>query len=125
MEREERQWGLFEVLSVFEGKNDRNAKIKKLIIESGKNISYQKHEHRSEIWVILDGTGELVIDGTIYVVGHGDYVSIPVGTWHSIKAFDKLTIAEVQMGDKVSESDIIREWIEWEDIEKYVIGGSE
>ena len=68
---EVREWGEFFVLYEFP-----TAKVKRLIIKEGKNISYQYHNHRSEFWTILEGEGYLVIDGVKTKVSNGDTINI-------------------------------------------------
>jgi mannose-6-phosphate isomerase-like protein (cupin superfamily) len=48
----------------------------------------QRHYHRAseEIYVVLDGDGELEIDGETRRVGPGDAALIPAGAWHEITA---------------------------------------
>lgn len=59
---------------------------KSIIINPGKNISYQVHHHRSEIWTIVEGEGIFVIDGIEKHVKIGDTLIIPIEHWHAIKA---------------------------------------
>ena len=49
---EVREWGEFFVLDEFP-----NAKVKRLIVKEGKNISYQYHNNRSEFWTIVECEG--------------------------------------------------------------------
>jgi hypothetical protein len=51
---EERQWGSF--FNLFETKN---IKVKELIIEPGKAMSFQKHLKRNEIWLVSEGSCEV------------------------------------------------------------------
>jgi mannose-6-phosphate isomerase-like protein (cupin superfamily) len=48
----------------------------------------QRHWHRlaEEFYFILEGSGEMEIDGERRVVGPGDGVLIPPGAWHTITA---------------------------------------
>lgn len=104
---EARVWGHYSVLDV--GVDNLT---KHLIVSSGKNISYQYHNHRSEMWSFIEGKGELIIDGESRIVTKGDSVVIPVGVKHAIRAVDgDLHIIEVQMGNPLIEEDIIR--LEW------------
>ena len=48
---EERQWGSF--LNLFESKN---IKVKELIVEPGKSMSFQRHFKRNEIWLVSEGS---------------------------------------------------------------------
>lgn len=48
----------------------------------------ERHYHRlsEEFYFILDGEGEMEIDGEVRTVGPGDAVLIPPGAWHTIAA---------------------------------------
>ena len=52
----------------------------------------QRHQHRvtEEIYVVLDGEGELEVDGERRGVGPGDAILIPAGAWHEISATSEL-----------------------------------
>ena len=75
---EVREWGEFFVLDEFP-----TAKVKRLIIKEGKNISYQYHNHRSEFWTIVEGNGYVVLDGVLNKVGVGDTLTIEKNMKHS------------------------------------------
>ena len=48
----------------------------------------QRHYHRAseEIYFVLDGEGEMELDGERRQVGEGDAVAIPRGAWHELRA---------------------------------------
>ena len=52
----------------------------------------QRHCHRlaEEFYFILEGAGEMEIDGTVRPVGPGDAILIPAGAWHTITARETL-----------------------------------
>jgi mannose-6-phosphate isomerase-like protein (cupin superfamily) len=52
----------------------------------------QRHYHRlaEELYFILEGSGEMEIDGEARTVGPGDCVLIPPGAWHTIAARESL-----------------------------------
>lgn len=101
---EVREWGEFFVLDEFP-----TAKVKRLIIKEGKNISYQYHNHRSEFWAIVKGEGYLVIDGVLTKVITGDTITIEKNAKHSVQSINgDLVILEVQYGTECNEDDIVR-----------------
>ena len=100
---EERRWGRYTVVA-----RDKNSLVKQLFLYKDKAISYQTHEHRDEIWVIISGYGEFVLDGEIRKVKVGDTLRINRGQKHSIRAISDLLITEVQIGAILSEDDIER-----------------
>lgn len=71
---------------------------KRLIVIEGKNLSYQTHEKRSEVWTIVYGEGLFAFEDKIYHVKPGSVLEIPVGTKHCIKALTELHTIEVQTG---------------------------
>ncbi|MCL2046625.1 MAG: sugar phosphate nucleotidyltransferase [Oscillospiraceae bacterium] len=100
---EERRWGEYTVIA-----KTNNSLVKQLLLYKGKAISYQTHIHRDEIWVIVSGYGEFVLDGEVKRVKEGDTLRINRGQKHSIKAISDLLITEVQIGTILSEDDIER-----------------
>jgi mannose-6-phosphate isomerase-like protein (cupin superfamily) len=52
----------------------------------------QRHFHRlsEEFYFILEGAGEMEIDGERRAVGPGDAILIPPGAWHTIAARESL-----------------------------------
>lgn len=54
--------------------------------------STERHYHREseELYFILEGRGEMEIDGETRVVGPGDAILIPPGAWHQIAALDEM-----------------------------------
>lgn len=113
---EERGWGWYQVLNYAKYSDDHHVLTKKIVIEAGKNISYQYHRKRSEFWTVLEGDGEFVLNDRLHRVKPGDVLKIPQGDRHGIKAVSKLEIIEVQMGSELVEEDIIRLYISWEDV---------
>ena len=105
---EERRWGKYKVVDTAEFPDGYKSLTKQLKIKSGKNISYQVHRHRDEVWTFIDGEGELVLDGIRSVVGRGNTVIIRKGVKHAVKAISDLTFIEVQSGDLLVEEDIER-----------------
>ncbi len=109
---EKRIWGEYTVLDYRVQSDGHNSLAKHLIIIPGRHISYQYHVHRAEMWTFVDGTGKLIIDDIITEVGRGDTAYIKPGMKHAIKADTELHIIEVQMGDELTEEDIIR--LDWD-----------
>ena len=52
----------------------------------------QRHYHRiaEEFYFILEGAGEMEIDGSTRAVQPGDAILIPAGAWHTIAAREAL-----------------------------------
>ena len=111
---EERRWGTYKVIDRYEAQDKRSRSLTKhLCIKAGKNISYQVHFHRDEVWVFVDGTGKLVLDGEVSEIKSGDVVFIRKGQKHAVKAITDLHFIEVQTGDELVEEDIERFDYNW------------
>ena len=110
---EERRWGSYRVLDSATYEDGAKSLTKSLTIKSGKGISYQIHHCRSEVWTIVDGTGEFVLDGKRQMVSRGDVLNIPVEHYHAIRAITDLQMIEVQTGNPLIEEDIERFPWEW------------
>ena len=110
---EERRWGTYRVLDSVTYEDGRQSLTKSITLNPGKNISYQVHHHRTEVWTVVQGEGTFVLDGEKRSVKPDDVLVIPVGHYHAIKAGDEpLTFIEVQVGCPLIEEDIER--FEWE-----------
>ena len=110
---EERRWGTYRVLDNAEYEDGTRSLTKTIHLNAGKNISYQLHHHRSEVWTFVEGEGIFVLDGERKDVKRGDVMNIPVGHLHAIKATTDLTFIEVQIGNPLVEEDIERFDFEW------------
>ena len=104
---EEKRWGEYKVL---EENNFDNIKTltKHLILKQGKSISMQLHNHRDEIWTIINGEGNFTLDNVTRLVKCGDVIDIKKGQKHKITALTDLHIIETQIGDQLIEEDIER-----------------
>jgi len=110
---ERRVWGEFSDLFI-----DDAVRVKELVIEPGKGISYQRHFKRSEHWFVSKGE---------CVVKHGrdtdksheydtinlktdEQIHIRQGDWHQIINISEepCHIIEIQYGEETSEDDIER-----------------
>ncbi|MCR5323409.1 MAG: cupin domain-containing protein [Lachnospiraceae bacterium] len=111
---ERREWGEYKILDYKVHDNGDNSLIKEFMITPGKHISYHRHVHRTEIWTVTEGTGEIIIDGIARPIGRGDVIVTNPGTKHAIKAITELHVVEVQIGDELTEDDIERLDWDWE-----------
>ncbi|MDR1377563.1 MAG: mannose-1-phosphate guanylyltransferase/mannose-6-phosphate isomerase [Synergistaceae bacterium] len=100
-----RPWGAYTILC-----EEERFKIKRLLISSGKRLSLQYHHHRSEHWVVVQGTALVTIDGKQQFVHEGESVFIPKNAHHRLENPGKvaLEIVEVQGGEYLGEDDIVR-----------------
>lgn len=115
---EERRWGWYHVLDHTKFFDGREVLTKKIGVAAGKNLSYQLHHKRSEVWTIIEGEGEFALDDRIITVKPGDVLNIPLGSKHGIKAITDLQFIEVQSGTDLVEEDIVRIFMTWEEVEQ-------
>ena len=103
--KETRPWGTFENLLDID-----YCKVKQIIIKPGQSPSYQYHFKREEVWVVVQGKGELKLDGVLHPVTTGQTIHIPVKAKHQIinNTNKNLIFIEVQMGEYFGEDDIVR-----------------
>lgn len=118
---EERRWGSYRVLDYIKYNDSNEVLTKRISISANKNLSYQKHFHRREVWTIINGTGLFVINNRIKKVKPGDILEIPLGASHAIKALTDLEFIEVQIGSELIEEDIVQIFMTWEEIESHCI----
>ena len=110
---EERRWGTYRVIDDSKYADGNHSLTKSITLKPGKNISYQLHHHRSEVWTFVEGEGIFVLDGEEKHVKAGDTVVIPLEHYHAIKAITQLTFIEVQNGNPLVEEDIERFDYQW------------
>ncbi len=64
----------------------RNQSLAEATLEPGQATERHYHGEAEEIYYVVEGTGELEIDGDRRRVSIGDAALIPPGAWHQIRA---------------------------------------
>ena len=105
---EQRRWGEYRVIDASVFPDGAKALTKELIVREGGQLSYQRHQRRAEVWTIVSGHGEVVLDGLVQEVRAGSVVKIRAGQMHAARALEELHVIEVQTGDTLVEEDIER-----------------
>lgn len=100
-----RPWGYFESLA-----RGGRFQVKRIVVKPGAALSLQSHHHRSEHWIVVEGTARVTIDDDVRLVSENQSVYIPVGAIHRMENPGKveLVLIEVQTGSYLGEDDIIR-----------------
>ncbi|MGE4192168.1 MAG: mannose-1-phosphate guanylyltransferase/mannose-6-phosphate isomerase [Pseudodesulfovibrio sp.] len=100
-----RPWGNYTVLE--EGPH---YKIKRIQVNPGARLSSQMHHHRSEHWVVVDGTAEVEVNNVPVILVENQSVDIPKASQHRLANPGKvlLDIIEIQSGPYLEEDDIVR-----------------
>ncbi|PHC41117.1 mannose-1-phosphate guanylyltransferase [Bacillus toyonensis] len=115
---EERIWGWSKVLDYAKYENEEMV-TKRICIEESQNSTYHYHNLRNEVWTIIRGEGELILEDHIRRVKAGDIIHIPAGKKHAIRALSELEFIEVQTGKEVVNTDFVRLYTKWDDILKH------
>ncbi len=104
-QRHERPWGAWTVLEAGAG-----YKVKRLEVLPGKRLSLQKHLHRSEHWVVVEGKARVTNGDGVFLLDTNQSTFIPLGAVHRLENPDSgpLVVIEVQNGNDLRESDIVR-----------------
>ena len=102
---EKRPWGIFENIHT-----DESFLVKRLVVNPGEKLSSQFHNHREEYWIVVKGKGKVTISEKIFDAKIGSTFHIKEKEIHRLEnsGKDPLVIIEVQIGDFISEEDIIR-----------------
>jgi mannose-6-phosphate isomerase len=105
VESETRPWGAYEVLA-----DEPTHKVKRLTVQPGQRLSYQRHARRAEHWFVVAGEGVVTLDGFDHAVAPGSAIDVPCGVAHRIRSTGDaaLVFIEVQHGDSFAEDDIER-----------------
>ncbi len=113
---EERRWGTLETLheSREGGVSTLTRKIK---IYEGMNSSYHFHKDRDEIWTVLSGRGELILEGNKISLEPGKALCIRKNQRHAIKARSDFEYIEMHVGQSNGNDDINRITFKWDEIE--------
>ena len=100
-----RPWGRY--INLFKGKNFL---IKELTVNAKSSISLQKHNHRSEHWIVIKGKPKITINTKKFFKKVNESIFIPAGTIHRIENLytKPVKIMEAQIGSILKETDIIR-----------------
>lgn len=100
-----RPWGTYKVLE-----NTPGIKIKQLFVKPGGKLSLQRHQQRSENWMIASGKALVTCDDFKGFLTAGESISIPQGAVHRLEnpGIEPVVVIEVQMGAYLGEDDIER-----------------
>ena len=97
----EKSWGSYQVIDV-----EQESQTVKVTLKPGQRMNYHSHDHRTEVWTIVSGAGETVLEGVSRTVKPGDVISMPAGCRHTIIAGEQgLQLIEVQIGKEISVAD--------------------
>ncbi|MEX2523465.1 MAG: mannose-1-phosphate guanylyltransferase/mannose-6-phosphate isomerase [Gammaproteobacteria bacterium] len=100
-----RPWGSYESIDSGEA-----FQVKRLTVNPGQKLSLQKHHHRAEHWVVVQGIAEVTRDEDVFTLEPNQSTYIPIGAVHRLAnpGDVPLEVIEVQSGDYLGEDDIVR-----------------
>lgn len=100
-----RPWGTYTVLEEGPG-----FKIKRIVVKAGASLSLQMHHHRSEHWIVVSGTAEVVNGEQTIRLEANQSTYIPAGHKHRLAnvTTTETALIEVQCGPYLGEDDIVR-----------------
>jgi len=88
----------------------KNFQVKQLQVNPGSKLSLQKHQHRSEHWIVTSGEAIVTCGQNTFKLKENESTFIPKGELHRLENQEEkiLEIIEIQTGDYLGEDDIIR-----------------
>ena len=100
-----RPWGSYDSID-----NGVRYQVKRLSVNPGASMSLQMHHHRSEHWIVVSGTAEVLNDERRILVRVNESTFIPAGHKHRLAnpGIVPLIMIEVQSGEYLGEDDIVR-----------------
>lgn len=103
--RDYRPWGWYESLVV-----GPRFQVKRIVVHPSAALSLQSHNHRSEHWVVVEGTARVTVENEVKLLTENQSIYIPLGAIHRLENPGKvsLTLIEVQTGSYLGEDDILR-----------------
>ncbi|MEP5761047.1 MAG: mannose-1-phosphate guanylyltransferase/mannose-6-phosphate isomerase [Litoreibacter sp.] len=103
--KDHRPWGWFESLAIGE-----RFQVKRIVVLPGASLSLQSHHHRSEHWIVVQGTARVTVDDETKLISENQSIYIPLGAVHRMENPGKveMILIEVQTGSYLGEDDIIR-----------------
>jgi len=98
-------WGKWEVML-----DQPGYKVKRITVDPGEQLSYQKHAQRREHWVAVLGEGLVLLEGKEHILVVGDSIDVPAGMLHRVTnpGSAPFIFIEVQIGSYLGEDDIVR-----------------
>ncbi|HKY82704.1 MAG TPA: mannose-1-phosphate guanylyltransferase/mannose-6-phosphate isomerase [Sphingobium sp.] len=103
--KDHRPWGWYESILV-----GGRFQVKRITVLAGASLSLQSHFHRSEHWIVVEGTAKVTLDEEVTLLTENQSIYIPVGAKHRIENPGRIPMVfiEVQTGPYVGEDDIVR-----------------
>jgi len=100
-----RPWGYYDLIDKGYG-----FQVKRILVNCYSKLSLQKHNYRSEHWVVVKGIATVTCGNEVFQLQENQSTYIPIGIQHRLSNNHSITleIIEIQTGDYLGEDDIIR-----------------
>ena len=103
--RDYRPWGWYERLAP-----GTRFQVKRIVVHPGAALSLQRHHHRAEHWIVVQGTARVTVDAEVRLVTENESIFVPLGATHRLENPGKvpMILIAVQTGTYLGEDDIGR-----------------
>lgn len=100
-----RPWGYYQSID-----GGARFQVKQITVKPGAKLSLQMHHHRTEHWVVVEGTAMITRNDETFLLRENESTFMPIGTKHRLENPGKvpLKLIEVRSGNYLSEDDIVR-----------------
>ena len=100
-----RPWGHYDSIDI-----EDSFQVKRILVNPKSRLSLQKHQYRSEHWVVVRGRAKVTCGDRIFNLVESQSTYIPAGEIHRLENIDSqpLEIIEIQTGSYLGEDDIVR-----------------
>lgn len=103
--KDHRPWGWVEGLL-----SGERFQVKRITVQPGQSLSLQSHFHRSEHWIVVEGTAKVTVGETVTLLTENQSLYVPAGARHRVENPGRIPVVfiEVQTGAYLGEDDIVR-----------------
>lgn len=100
-----RPWGWYDSIDV-----GPRFQVKRIGVKPGASLSLQRHHHRAEHWIVVQGKAEVTCGKETFTLTENESTFIPIGEVHRLRnpGQTELEMIEVQSGSYLGEDDIER-----------------
>lgn len=103
--KDHRPWGWVESLL-----GGERFQVKRITVQPGQSLSLQSHFHRSEHWIVVEGTAKVTVNEDVTLLTENQSLYVPAGARHRVENPGRIPVVfiEVQTGTYLGEDDIVR-----------------
>jgi mannose-1-phosphate guanylyltransferase/mannose-6-phosphate isomerase len=100
-----RPWGHYQTINL-----GKRFQVKRITVKPGAKLSLQKHHHRAEHWIVVEGTAIVTCNEKELMLTENQSTYLPLGATHRLHnpGIIPLELIEVQSGSYLGEDDIVR-----------------